>query len=106
MQTINTLHKPLLDIMTKSKKLAGALAISGLYVSALVKRLVGSEAIVLRSLLRMLQLLHQHHPFPRQFVLDYNLYAIVRSFARDESQVLVFQMANRLLRDFQSSTIS
>jgi hypothetical protein len=106
MQTINTLHKPLLDIMTKSKKLARALAISGLYVSALVKRLVGSEAIVLRSLLRMLQLLHQHHPFPRQFVLDHNLYAIVRSFARDESQVLVFQMANRLLRDFQSSTIS
>ncbi|CAM9558941.1 unnamed protein product [Ectocarpus fasciculatus] len=105
-QTINTLHKPLLDIMTKSKKLARALAISGLYVSALVKRLVGSEAIVLRSLLRMLQLLHLHHPFPRQFVLDHNLYAIVRSFAQDESQVLVFQMANRLLRDFQSSTIS
>jgi hypothetical protein len=92
--------------MTKSKVLARALAISGLYVASLVNRLQGSEAIVLRSLLRMLQLLHQHHPFPRQFVLDHSLYSIVRSFAQDETQVLVFQMANRLLRDFQTSTIS
>ena len=100
------LHKPWLDMMTKSKALARALAVSGLYVTSLVKRLEGSDAMVLRSLLRMLQLLHQHHPFPRQFVLDFNLFAIVRAFALDEKQVLVFQMANRLLRDFQASTIS
>jgi hypothetical protein len=105
-QTISMLHKPLLDMMTKSKALVRALSVSGLYVSALVKRLEGSDAMVLRSLLRMLQLLHQHHPFPRQFVLDFNLFAIVRAFALDEKQVLVFQMANRLLRDFQASTIS
>jgi hypothetical protein len=93
-------------MMTKSKAFVRALSVSGLYVSALVKRLEGSDAMVLRSLLRMLQLLHQHHPFPRQFVLDFNLFAIVRAFALDEKQVLVFQMANRLLRDFQASTIS
>ena len=92
--------------MTKSKVLSRALAISGLYVSALARRLDGKEAAVLRSLLRMLQLLHQHHPFPRQFVLDHNLYAIVREFAQDEKQVLVSQMANRLLRDIQTTTVS
>jgi hypothetical protein len=54
----------------------------------------------------MLQLLHQHHTHPRQFVLDFDLYCVVRNFALDQDQVLVHQMANRLLKDFQSSTLS
>ena len=73
---------------------------------AIVKRLDSSEAIVLRSLLKMLQFIHQHHASPRQLVMDHNLYSIVRAFAKDEGQVLVNQMANRLLRDFQASTLS
>lgn len=105
-QTINTVHKPLLDMMSKSRVLSRALGSSGLFVLAIVTRLNSSEAIVLRSLLRMLQYIHQHHSSPRQLVLDHNLYSIVRRFAQEEGQVLVNQMANRLLRDFQASTLS
>jgi hypothetical protein len=54
----------------------------------------------------MLQFIHQHHASPRQLVMDHNLYSIVRGFAKEEGQVLVNQMANRLLRDFQASTLS
>lgn len=92
--------------MSKSRGLCRGLGCSGLFVSALVKRLKTSEAIVLRSLLKMLQFIHQHHPYPRQLVLDHNLYSIVKSLAQEEGQVLVNQMANRLLRDFQTSTLS
>jgi hypothetical protein len=93
-------------MMNKSRALCRALGTSGLYVAAVVKRLYSSEAIVLRSLLNMLQLLHLHHSSPRQFVLDFDLYAAVRGFAMAEGQVLVNQMANRLLKDFQNSTLS
>jgi hypothetical protein len=94
-------------MMFKSKDLSCALSGSGVYVSALVKRLkTPQEAIVLRSLLKMLQLLHQYHPCPRQFVLDNNLYKIVKEYAESEGQVLVCQLANRLLADFQVSTLT
>ena len=80
-QSIRMLHKPFLDMMTKSDEFCRALANSGLFVSSLVKRLNSSDAIVLRSLLKMLQLLHQHHPNPRQFVLDNDLYNVVCFFS-------------------------
>ena len=105
-QSLRMLHKPFLDMMTKSEVLCRALTNSGLYVTALVKRLSASDAIVLRSLLKMLQLLHQYHPHPRHFVLDNDLYNVVRSFAQSEGQVLVHQISNKLLADFQSSTVS
>jgi hypothetical protein len=105
-QSIRMLHKPFLDMMTKSEELCRALTNSGLYVTALVKRLGASDAIVLRSLLKMLQLLHQYHPNPRHFVLDNDLYNVVRSFAQSEGQVLVHQISNKLLVDFQSSTLT
>ncbi len=107
MQTIHTLHKPLYDMMFKSKELSRALACSALFMAALVRRLTATtEAIVLRSLLKMLQLMHQNHPHPRQLVLDNGLYALVKDFAQSEGQVLVCQIANRLLRDFQYSTLT
>ena len=63
--------------MTKSEEFCRSLTNSGLYVTSLVKRLNSSDAIVLRSLLKMLQLLHTFHPNPRQFVLDNDLYNVV-----------------------------
>ncbi|RYH14049.1 hypothetical protein EON65_34265 [archaeon] len=106
-QTLHSLHKPLLDIMSKSSELSTALSYSGIFIAALVRRLKApQEAIVLRTLLKMLQLLHQHHSCPRQFVLDHDLYALVKEFARSEAQVLVCQIANRLLMDFQLSTFT
>jgi hypothetical protein len=38
--------------------------------------------------------------------LDNDLYNVVRSFAQSEGQVLVHQISNKLLVDFQSSTLS
>jgi hypothetical protein len=104
-RAIGDVHEAFLRMMSKSSKLSKALGGSGLFVAALVGRLRSSENLVLRSLLKMLQLLHQHHPNPRQvcfashsarhtlndpytqLVLDFDLYTIVRSFAQDESQV-------------------
>jgi predicted transcriptional regulator len=107
MKTIHSIHKPLLDMMNKSSDLCKAFSCSGLFISSLIKRLsTANEAIVLRSLLRMLQLIHQHHPSPRQLVLDLNLYHIVLKFVQDSSQVLVYQAAVLVLKDFQNSTIS
>lgn len=93
--------------MNKSKDLSCSLSGSGVFVSTLVRRLkVTTEAIVLRSLLKMLQLLHQYHPCPRQFVLDNHLYKLVKDFAESKSQVLVCEIANKLLADFQVSTLT
>lgn len=106
-QTVESLHKPLLDMMSKSKELSCALGMSGVFVTSLVKRLLNTnEAIVLRSLLKMLQLIHQNHPCPRQLVLDNNLYKLVKEFAQSETKVVVQQIANRLLADFQVSTLT
>lgn len=98
-------HKPFLDMMTNSVLLSKALANSELYVTSLVKRLSTTDAIVLRSLFKMVQLLHQWHPNPRQFVLDNDLYNVAKGFAESEGQVLLHQMAHRLLVDFQDSTV-
>lgn len=106
-QTIHSLHKPLLDMMFKSKELARELGNSTVYVTALVKRLKNTtEAIVLRSLLRMLQLMHQQHPSPIEWVQQHNLVSIVEEFAQSEGQVLVCQLANKLLLEFTEAESS
>lgn len=105
-QSTRMSHKPFLDMMTNSVEFSKALANSGFYVTSLVKRLSTTDAIVLRSLFQMVQLLHQYHPNPRQFVLDNNLYNVAKGFAQSEGQVLLHQIANRLLVDFQDSTLT
>jgi hypothetical protein len=101
---LQNLHKPLLDMISKSSELAAALSSSSLYITSLVRKLTSTkEAIVIRSLLRILQLLHSNNPSPRDFVLGNDLLPTVRKFAQTENQVLVFQSANRLLMDLQKS---
>ena len=104
-QTIYTLHKPLLDMMFKSTELCRALGQSVAFATALVKRLKNTdEAIVLRSLLKMLQLLHESHPTPQEWVHENRLYALVQEFALSERKVLVRQLAKKLLLDFKASS--
>jgi hypothetical protein len=105
-QTISTILSPLSKMLSKSPPIARALGSSGLFVLSIVKRLNTSEAIVLRSLLKILQCIHQNHPSPRQLVLDHNLYSIVKGLAQAEGQVVVNSIANRLLKDFQASTLT
>lgn len=93
-------------MMTNSSQFSRALGASGLFISSLLRRIKITEAIVLCSLLKMLRMLHQHHPSPRQLVLDNDLYGVVKEIAQLESQVLVSQVANELLVDFQDSTMT
>jgi hypothetical protein len=104
-QTFRSIHQPLVDMMIKSSALCRGLGMSGLFVTGLIRRLQGSEAMTLCSLLRMIQLLYQAQSNPKQFVLEYDLYQVVFKYSQSESQVLVYQMANRLLLDFQMSGI-
>lgn len=105
--TLSSLHKPLLD-MHKSSILCESLSVSGIYINALVRRLnTTSEAMVRRSLLRIVQYLHQHHSISsRQYILNYNLYIVVKNLSKLDDQVLVSELANRLLTDFQFSTLT
>jgi hypothetical protein len=105
-ESIRPLHKPFLDMMMKSRLLCRGLSRSGQLVAGIVKRLRFAEAIVLRSLLNMLQLIHQCHATPRQLVLDHDLYCTVRTFALSETRVLVNQIALKLLGDLQASTLT
>jgi hypothetical protein len=103
-QTIQTLHRPLLDMMLKSPELCRALGMSSQFTSVLVKRLRGTdEAIVLRSLLKMLQLMHEAHQTPREWVEANKLISVVEEFAKSERKVLVRQLAKKLLLDFSGA---
>jgi hypothetical protein len=102
-------------MMSKSTSLSRALSSSGIFVSSLIARLTACRTtqdakepdnVMIRSLLKMLQLLHQWNPCPRQFVLDYNVYGIVKKYAALEDQVVVCQIANRLLSEVQISTMT
>lgn len=100
-QTIQTLHRPLLDMMLKSPELCNALGQAPQFTHVLVKRLRGTdEAIVLRSLLKMLQLMHEAHQTPQEWVETNHLVSVVEEFAKSERKVLVRQLAKKLLLDF------
>ena len=103
-QTIHTLHRPLLDMMLKSSELCKALGKISLFTNILIKRLrYTDEAIVLRSLLKMLQLLYEFHENSKIWVESNNLIALVEEFAKTERKVLVRQLARKLLIDFTQS---
>ena len=103
-QTINTVHKPMVDMMLKSKELCRALGQSSVFTSALVKRLKSSsDAIVLRSLLKELQLLFQFHLAQKHWVETNDLIAVVQELSQSDKKVLVKQLAKKLLLDFKDS---
>lgn len=106
-QTIQTLHRPLLDMMLKSTELCQALGRSVQFTHVLVKRLRETdEAIVLRSLLKMLQLMREAHLAPREWVEANNLISVVEEFAKSEQKVLVRQLAKKLLLDFSAGGLA
>ena len=92
-------------MMFKSPELCQALGLSSVFTSVLIKRLKSTdEAIVLRSLLKMLQLMHEAHHAQKDWVVDNNLVALVEEFAKSERKVLVRQLAKKLLLDFKESS--
>lgn len=65
-----------------------------------MERLHYPKAVVGKTLLGMLRMIHQQHPDPAALVRDFDLYRIVLALARNESQVLVSELAGQLLQDF------
>lgn len=103
---LQSIHIPWVDMMTQCSSFCHSLSRSAVFLKAVVDRLQTTDAMVLCSLLKIIRMIHVAHPCPRSFVLDYNLYVTVSKFAESEDQVLPYQVANKLLIDFQQSTFS
>ena len=74
------------------------------YIAATLSKLTSiKEPIVLRSLLAMLQKMHQVSERPAAFVRKYKLFDVVLAFEKDAAQVLVARTANKLRFEFEES---
>ena len=109
-QSLGTVNNTFYKMMTKSKNLCKTLGSSGLFVSALITRVSEPvDTMLLMSNLKMLQLIHQHHIWPRQLVLDHNMYSIVRTLAETSfaaQQVIVYEKCKSILIAFQLTCLS
>lgn len=95
------------EMMAKSKEMSAALGCSSVFVSSIVELLRSTnDAMILRFLLKMLHVINKYHSSPRQFVLDNDLYNLVKEFTQSSAKVLVSELANRLLQEFENSTKS
>ncbi|CBN77119.1 MEKK and related serine/threonine protein kinases amardillo repeat-containing protein [Ectocarpus siliculosus] len=87
-------------MMVKSQTLVKALGSSATFIVEVMERLHYPKAVVGKTLLGMLRMIHHQHPDPAALVRDFDLYRIVLTLARNESQVLVAELAGQLLQDF------
>ncbi|CAM9468687.1 unnamed protein product [Ectocarpus sp. 8 AP-2014] len=87
-------------MMVKSQTLVKALGSSATFIVEVMERLHYPKAVVGKTLLGMLRMIHHQHPDPAALVRDFNLYRIVLTLSRNESQVLVAELAGQLLQDF------
>ncbi|KAI5067191.1 hypothetical protein GOP47_0017719 [Adiantum capillus-veneris] len=91
--------EPFLKIITKSPRINVSLATSGLF-PLLVARLDHQDAIVRLTLLKLIKAVYEHHPRPKQLIVEYDLQARLQRLIeeRRDDQVLVKQMAISLLK--------
>ncbi|CAN0018208.1 unnamed protein product [Scytosiphon promiscuus] len=87
-------------MMVKSHILVKALGSSATFVVEVMERLHYPKAVVGKTLLAMLRMIHHRHPDPAALVRDFDLYRIVLTLSRNNSQVLVAELAGQLLQDF------
>ncbi|CAM9816607.1 unnamed protein product, partial [Ectocarpus sp. 12 AP-2014] len=87
-------------MMVKSQTLVKALGSSATFIVEVMERLHYPKAVVGKTLLSMLRMIHHQHPDPAALVHDFDLYRIVLTLSRNESQVLVAELAGQLLQDF------
>lgn len=92
-------HKPILDIMSQSKKLASIMSGQSTLIQSLVDRLETSDAVVLRSVIKMMQLLLLANDHPADMIREFDLYTLMSHFAIDKMQALVHHTAVRLIED-------
>ncbi|GBG63616.1 hypothetical protein CBR_g38927 [Chara braunii] len=105
--SIGNILEPFLKIITKSTKLNKALSTSGL-TPLLVSRLEEGDAIVCLNLLKIIRAMYQHHPRPKQMIVEHDLprkLQLLVEETRDGEIVLVKQMASSLLKALNINTV-
>ena len=101
-EIFRNIHKPLVDLLSHCIPLCQSFARSVNISTRFVRWLsLTSEAAVLCSLIRIIQLLFNHSFSQRQYLIDYQLYELIKKLsASRENQVLVYQMASKLMLEF------
>uniref|UniRef100_A0A175YQP2 non-specific serine/threonine protein kinase n=2 Tax=Daucus carota subsp. sativus TaxID=79200 RepID=A0A175YQP2_DAUCS len=102
--------EPLLKIVTKSSRIT-KLVVPGL-MPLLISRLDHCDAMERLNLLKLIKAVYEHHPHPKQLILDNNLPEKLQNLIeeRQDAQtsgghVLVKQMATSLLKALHVNTI-
>ncbi|KAG8043800.1 hypothetical protein GUJ93_ZPchr0458g22599 [Zizania palustris] len=100
-----------LKIITKSSRINTAMATNGL-TTLLIARLDYREAIPRLTLLKLIKVVYEHHPRPKQLIVEndlpqklQNLIEERRDGQRGGQQVLVKQMATSLLKALHINTV-
>ncbi|XP_043707294.1 MAP3K epsilon protein kinase 1-like isoform X2 [Telopea speciosissima] len=102
--------EPFLKIITKSARLNTALAVNGL-TPLLIARLDHQDAIARLNLLKMIKAVYEHHPRPKQLIVENELPQKLQNLIEERSgpscggQVLVKQMATALLKALHINTV-
>ncbi|XP_048592234.1 MAP3K epsilon protein kinase 1-like isoform X2 [Brassica napus] len=103
--------EPFLKIITKSYRINKTLAVNGL-TSLLVSRLDHQDAIVRLNLLKLIRAVYEHHPKPKQLIVENNLPQKLQNLIGERragqssgGQVLVKQMATSLLKALYINTV-
>ncbi|MCD7469787.1 MAP3K epsilon protein kinase 1 [Datura stramonium] len=103
--------EPFLKIITKSSRINTTLAVNGL-TPLLVSRLDHRDAIARLNLLKLIKAVYEHHPRPKQLIVENDLPQKLQSLIEERrdgqssgGQVLVKQMATSLLKALHINTV-
>ncbi|KAJ4959309.1 hypothetical protein NE237_026420 [Protea cynaroides] len=102
--------EPFLKIITKSVRINTTLAVNGL-TPLLIARLDHQDAIARLNLLKMIKAVYEHHPRPKQLIVENGLPQKLQNLIEERSgpsyggQVLVKQMATALLKALHINTV-
>ncbi|KAI4385817.1 hypothetical protein MLD38_003810 [Melastoma candidum] len=103
--------EPFLKIITKSARINTTLAVNGL-TPLLIARLDHQDAIARLNLLKLIKAVYEHHPRPKQLIVENNLPQKLQNLIEERrdgqssgGQVLVKQMATSLLKALHINTV-
>uniref|UniRef100_A0A2P2MTC6 non-specific serine/threonine protein kinase n=1 Tax=Rhizophora mucronata TaxID=61149 RepID=A0A2P2MTC6_RHIMU len=103
--------EPFLKIIMKSSRINTTLAVNGL-TPLLVARLDHQDAIARLNLLKLIKVVYEHHPRPKQLIVENDLPQKLQKLIEERrdgqssgGQVLVKQMATSLLKALHINTV-
>lgn len=103
--------EPFLKIITKSSRINTTLAVNGL-TPLLISRLDHPDAIARLNLLKLIKAVYEHHPRPKQLIVENNLPQKLQNLIEERrdgqssgGQVLVKQMATSLRKALHINTV-